>query len=168
MPNNQQNLLDKVKEDVSKYSERENQKILQVFHITVLVIIALLTEKINDSPIIAYTLLFSFMFVSLSYFFFYLTDYCNTTVLAYSYVQASDPNKSNEEIQRTLTKYDNYADNCRNWCLFCTIASFILLFVSVFMLFNIKLVQCYYIAAFLIPIFILYKAINYYLQITKE
>lgn len=165
MPDNDQKVLDKIKEDFAKYKERENQKILQVFHIIVLVIVAILTEKINDSPITAYTLLFSFMFIALSYFFFYMTDFCNTTVSTYFYIKESSPNENTELLKQGLTKYFNLSRSCRNWCLFCTIASFILLFISIFILFNIKLVQCYYIAAFLIPVFILYKAIMYYLQI---
>lgn len=45
--NDRQNLLDKVKDSFWKYKELENTKILQIFHVTVLVIIALFSEVIK-------------------------------------------------------------------------------------------------------------------------
>lgn len=168
MDNNKQNILDKVQELFIKYKENETKKILQVFHVTVLVIVALLSEKIIDSPIIAYTLLLSFTFIALSYFFLYLTDICNATTSTYNYIKESTPNESSDVLTQFINKYFELSRDCRNWCLFCTIISYTLLFISIFMIFNIKLIQCYYMIAFLIPVYILFKAIKYYIKITNN
>lgn len=168
MDNNKQNILDKVQELFIKYKENETKKILQIFHVTVLVIVALLSEKTTHSPIIAYTLLLSFIFIALSYFFLYLTDICNATTSAYTYIKESTPNEPAEPLQSYINKYFELSRDCSNWCLFCTITSYMLLFISIFIIFNIKLVQCYYMIAFLIPVYILFKAIKYYIKITNN
>ena len=72
--NDRQNLLDKVKDSFWKYKELENTKILQIFHVTVLVIIALFSEVIKNNIFAEYSLMIALLFIALGYFLLYLTD----------------------------------------------------------------------------------------------
>ena len=71
--NDRQNLLDKVKDSFWKYKELENTKILQIFHVTVLVIIALFSEVIKNNIFAEYSLMIALLFIALGYFLLYLT-----------------------------------------------------------------------------------------------
>ena len=131
--NNRQDLLDKVKDSFWKYKELENTKILQIFHVTVLVIIALFSEVIKNDIFAEYVLMLALIFIALGYFLLYLTD-----------IYAANIN------------------TCRNWCLISVILSYLMIFTSLIINFKLLYFDyCYYIPI-LLPAYILYKALNYY------
>lgn len=68
--NDRQNLLDKVKDSFWKYKELENTKILQIFHVTVLVIIALFSEVIKNNIFAEYSLMIALLFIAFRLFSF--------------------------------------------------------------------------------------------------
>lgn len=68
--NDRQNLLDKVKDSFWKYKELENTKILQIFHVTVLVIIALFSEVIKNNIFAEYSLMIALLFIVFRLFSF--------------------------------------------------------------------------------------------------
>lgn len=160
--NNRQDLLDKVKDSFWKYKELENTKILQIFHVTVLVIIALFSEVIKNDIFAEYVLMLALIFIALGYFLLYLTDIYAANINTYVYIKESTPETDSSKIDEALEMHGKYAKSCRNWCLISVILSYLMIFTS--LIINFKLLYfdyCYYIPI-LLPAYILYKALNYY------
>lgn len=160
--NDRQNLLDKVKDSFWKYKELENTKILQIFHVTVLVIIALFSEVIKKNIFAEYSLMIALIFIALGYFLLYLTDIYAANINTYVYIKESTPEADSTKIDEDIKVYNEYAKECRNLCLTSVILSYLMIFTSLvinFQFFNFDL--CYYIPLF-IPAYILYRALKYY------
>lgn len=133
----EQTLLDKTLEQMNKYKENENNKILQFFHVTILIITALLAftkgENINMQ---AYYLTISISFVTLAYFFLYLTDICNANTAIHYYINNSaktnNPNPDTtlliSSINKTIIFFWKKGRLFRNCGLFSIIIAYISLF----------------------------------------
>lgn len=170
----QQKLLDKVIDVSNSYKQIESNKIIQIFHVVVLIIIALLTQKTSLTANIYFFLLFSFINIALSYFFFYLTDIylINNSVITYikesTNCLLSEKNnvtlKQDRKLAEASIKLNNNSNMCRNFCLFCTILSYLSLFVAVFLAYDISNCNNWLFILFFIPLICFCIAIYYYSQ----
>lgn len=160
--NDRQNLLDKVKDSFWKYKELENTKILQIFHVTVLVIIALFSEVIKNNIFAEYSLMIALLFIALGYFLLYLTDIYAANINTYAYIKESTPEADSTKIDEDIKVYNEYAKKCRNLCLISVILSYLMIFASLFINFNFWNFCWYYYIPLFLPVYILYRALKYY------
>lgn len=125
-------LIDKVNHLAIEYKKNENEKIIQIFHITVVVILGILNIVKNDYKSVL-CLLIAFVLIGLAYFYFYLADINNSTAQTYYYVL--EHNEIKEENNAIISRFKNISKNgiyCRNMCAMCTILCHIFIWLAFF------------------------------------
>lgn len=128
--------LDATQEAYKNYKANENSKIIQFFHVTVLIILAVLSKSCVGSLQALLTLM-SLIFMPFAYGFFYLKDLYNADVNMNSFFYEQQKDKNSKLALQLQASIDNssYRYNISNRiCLLCLISAYIFLISSLFML----------------------------------
>lgn len=126
-----------------KYKESENTKLLQVSHITVLVIVALLAMAKGNS-IAGIFLVLAMISVFGFYICFYTSDFHNANVNVYAQIQsyAETYGFSNTEQPELIHENKQFLDfrNRYRWMIIFSFAFIVLAIISIYNIFPIEII----------------------------
>ena len=170
----QMELLTKVKDMSEEYKRNENVKILQIFHVTMLIIIGLISYKAKDGMLDAFLLLIAFLLTGFAYLFFYLADFYAANCLALSYINEHYKRRENNSPELTgsiktmeekLKAKIRNQQICRNMVICLGILAYICIGLSIFISFELYKDSCCILGGVLVLFLVgvlLYKANNLY------
>jgi hypothetical protein len=142
MNDHQEELAEEIQRILSEYKRTEHNKIVQIFHVTVLIILGFYNLKIDKNSYEAVYLLISLSCIAGAYLFWYLADIINLKLE----VNIQELLHNNYEMNSSDSEhlYNKYINNFQNSiiiqisCFLSALASHIFIFIAAIYFFNLK------------------------------
>lgn len=142
MNDHREKLVEEIQRIISEYKRTEHNKIIQIFHVTVLIILGFYNLKIDKNSYEAVYLLISLSCIASAYLFWYLADIINLKLE----INLQELLHNNYEINSSDSEhlYNQYIKNFQTSiiiqisCFISALASHIFIFTAAIYFFNLK------------------------------